>query len=443
MYGTSSRSTDNSAHWLISTQIEALALLLFIGYLIGLSWLLTRIQFLQDAGLTRPQLILLFLLKVAAGIFYGWIGIYYGRTAYMTDTWFFHANGLQEQSLLLENPRLFFSELFTDPYVDGRWKLLGTHDSYWNDLKANAFAKGLALLNMITGGFYHVNVLFYNFIGLFGCLAFFRVLTDRYPNQRLAIGIGVFLTPSVLFWTSGIHKEGILFTAVAMIVYATYFSFKYASWSFKRGLSLGIGLLLILIFRNHLLIALLPALLIWKILNGRTHRLGTYTLLLYGLFTVLFFASPYLSPKINLPQAVTTKQQEFLQLKGRSSLAVDSLVPTPLGFLKNLPQAIDLSLTRPHPGDVRHVLSMAAAIEVVGWALILLLWILYRDRSTPWPKQPVDYFLLGYSLSVMLLIGFSINNLGAIARYRSIAIIPLFVPLLAQIQWRKLLSSTT
>ena len=417
--------------------------LLFIGYLIGLSWLLTRIRFFQKSEISKSQLILLYLLKIAAGIFYGWIGIYYGRTAHMTDTWFYHVGGLQEQSLLLENPGRFFSELIIDPYEGGRWKLLGTHDSYWNDLKANALLKGLALLNMITGGHYNVNILFYNFFGLFGSIAFYRVLVDRFPAQKIAVALGTFLTPSVLFWTSGIHKEGILFTALGMIVYSVYFSFKESAWTLRRISALITGLILILIFRNHLLVALLPALLVWAILNKKGKQLALTTSMVYTAFIFLFFLSSHLDPRIDLPQAVATKQQEFLQLKGKSSVQVDTLRSTPIGFLANLPQAIDLSLTRPHLADVRHLLSLAAALEVIAWFLVFGIWLFYRDRNIAWPSKAIDYFFIGFSLSVTLLIGFSINNIGAIARYRSIVTIPLFVPLLAQINWRKFIGSSS
>lgn len=416
-----------------------MAPILFIGYLFGLSWLLTRLRLLNESGLSKTQLILLYLLKVTAGIFYGWIGIYYGRTAHMTDTWYYHVGGLHEQALLLENPRKFFAELFIDPYDSGHLKFFSTHNSYWNDLKANALMKGLGLLNLISGGYYNVNLLFYNFIGLFGSVAFYRVLTHRYPKQHLLVVIGVFGTPSVLFWTSGIHKEGILLLALGLIVYGTYFSFQQAHWSVNRTAACLLGLLLILIFRNHLLVALLPALLLWYILEKRKQHRAVTAGLVYATFIGLFFWSAHLNPRINLPQAVATKQLEFLQLKGHSSLSIDTLQPTPIGFLKNLPQALDLALTRPHLSNARHLLSLAAALEAIGWILLLLIFFIYRDRTSPWPAQPLDYFLLAFSLSVALLIGFSINNLGAIARYRSLFIIPLFTPLLVQINWRRLL----
>ncbi len=417
-----------------------MATILFIGYLIALSWGVTRLRFFRAAGLTQTQLILIFCLKVAAGIFYGWLGVYYASTGNMRDTWAFHTGGLEEEIILLNDPVRFLSELIHDPYEDGKWNLFQSDDSYWNDLKGNALIKALAILNLITGGYYFVNVLFYNFFGLIGLVCFYRVLTHRFHTQPIATALTIVLLPSVLFWTSGIHKEGILFTAIGLITYATYFSFQARCWSTKRIAAVLLSLLLILVFRNHLLLALLPALLLWALVQRFPNHKGWITMSLFSGCLLLFFLSPIITPRLNLPEAVAQKQQAFLKLKGgKSSLPVKPLEPTPMGFLKNLPQSLDLALTRPHFSNVRHLLSLAAYLEVIGWALLLLLWIRFRDKRQAWPREPVDYFLLAVSVAVILTIGFSINNLGAIVRYRSIVLTALITPLVASIDWKRIL----
>ncbi len=411
---------------------------LFIGYLIALSWLLTRLRFFKGAGLTKTQLILVYILKIAAGIFYGWLGIFYGTTANMTDTWFYHAGGLQEQQILLNDPAKFFGELVHDPYQNGRWKFLSTENSYWNDLKSNAITKSLAILNFLTGGYYMVNVLFYNLLGMVGLICYYRVLIDRYPTKKTAVGLGVILLPSVLFWTSGIHKEGLIFTALGAILYSVYFMLKQNKRSIRRLTMFLAGLQMILVFRNHLLLALLPALLLWYLLVRFQTNPFRLTLAMYAVFISLFFLSSFIDPRIDLPESVARKQQEFMKLKGKSSIEVDPLQPNAPGFLKNLPQTIDLAFTRPHPSNVRHLLSLAAFLEVIAWGGLLMLWLRFRDRNLTWGNQPIDFFLLAFSVSVMLLIGFSINNLGAIVRYRSVILLPLLLPLIAGIDWLRL-----
>ena len=51
-----------------------------------------------------------------AGIFYGWIGLYYGGLAQMLDTWGYHTSSIQEYHLLLNNPHEYFANLFKNPY---------------------------------------------------------------------------------------------------------------------------------------------------------------------------------------------------------------------------------------------------------------------------------------------------------------------------------------
>jgi hypothetical protein len=66
---------------------DRLYYLLFAGYLCLFAWLLTRLGFFQKSGLTNAQLVILFLLKVMAGIFMDG-SVSYGQYAYMYDTYY-------------------------------------------------------------------------------------------------------------------------------------------------------------------------------------------------------------------------------------------------------------------------------------------------------------------------------------------------------------------
>ena len=48
------------------------------------------------------------------------------------------------------------------------------------------------------------------------------------------------------------------------------------------------------------------------------------------------------------------------------------------------------------------------------------------------------YSPLFFSFSLLLAIGFSVNNLGAIVRYRSIVLPFVVVPMVALIDWKRL-----
>jgi hypothetical protein len=411
--------------------------LLFVVYLIFFAWLTTRVKFFSRSGLNDSQLIILFLLKVMASIFYGWIGLYYGNMAQMVDTWGFHNNGLQEYHLLRSNPHEYFTNLFRDPYGDGVSKFFDGADSYWNDLKGNVFIKILSIFNIFSDGHYYVNVIFYSFITLFGPIAIFRVMNDSFPGKKVSILMATFLVPSFLYWTSGLHKEGLIFTGVSLIIYSVYFGLKEKRMGFKRILSLGIGLLLLLVLRNFLIVIIIPAILAW-LLASRSKKYG---LVIFGgvyLFScILFFTARYINPKLDFPQAVVTKQKEFMLLpKGGSTIPIRELEPTAISFLKNTPQALNLSTIRPYPSDVRHILSLAAAIEVNLLLLMFILFLFWRRNGLR--SKNLIYFCIFFSFSLFLAIGFSVNNLGAVVRYRSVIFPLLVVPMAAMIDWKRI-----
>ncbi len=409
--------------------------LLFVVYLVLFAWVVTKVKFFTRSGLSQSQLVILFLLKVMAGIFYGWIGLYYGGLAQMWDTWSFHTSSIQEYNLLFHNPHEYFTNLFKDPYEGGVSKFFETTDSYWSDLKGNVFIKILSVFNIFSLGNYFINVVFYSFITLIGPIAIYRVMKDAFPGKKIAVLFATFLVPSFLYWTSGIHKEGLIFAGISMIIYCIYFGGKEKKFGFKRIVCLLTGLLLILTLRNFIIVLIIPAIVAWLLSNRRPKYSLAIFSSLYLLFVILFFSARYINPRFDFPQAVVNKQQEFINLAGGSSIPIRQLKPDAISFLINTPQAITLSAIRPYPSDVKHILSLAAAIEVIALLLMFALFLI-------WPKSGVRsknlvYFCTFFSMSVLLAIGFSVNNLGAIVRYRSIILPLLVIPMAAGIDWRR------
>ena len=412
--------------------------LLFVVYLVVFAWLVTRIPFFRKTDLSRPQLIIVFLLKVMAGIFYGWIGLYYGGLAQMQDTWTFHLNSIEETKLLYNHPREYFTNLFRDPYGDGVSKFFETTDSYWNDLKGNIFIKALSVFNIFSGGYYYVNVIFYSFLTVFGSVAIFRVMDDALPGKRLEIMLATFLLPSFIYWGSGLHKEGLIFTGIALVIYAMYFGMKEKRFTAGRILTIVLGLLVVLTLRNFLIVLLLPALFAWFLANQRPRRGLLIFSVLYVIFIIGFFTLRHIDPRLDFPQAVVNKQREFKQLQGGSTIPMKDLDPTAVSFLKNTPQAVNLSTIRPYPSDVKHILSLAAAIETDLFLLLFLCLLIWRTNSLSDRARNLLNFCLFFSFTFLMAIGFSVNNLGAIVRYRSVIMPLLVIPMIARIDWSRI-----
>lgn len=414
-------------------------LLLFAAYLVLFAWIVTKTKFFTASGLTTPQLVIIFLLKVMAGILYGWIGVYYGEMAQMVDTWHYHYESLQEYRLLKTDPQLFFSSIFHTTYSDGYFKFLASENSWWNDLKGTFFVKSLALLNLASFGNYYVNVILYSFLTMFGPIAIYRVMKDVFPNRNLPILLATFLVPSVLYWTSGLHKDGVIFLGLMFVIYHIYFGLKQNRFSFLRILSVLFGLLLVVALRNFLIIPILPSILAWILAS----KLKQKPILVFGavylVFIVLFFTAKFIHPRFNFPEEVVVRQDAFLKLGGGSAVAVTKLEPTFANFVINAPQAFTLSTIRPYPTDVRHLLSLAAATEI-NFLLVVFIAFLFWRRNGNGTNTNSSFllFCIFLSFSMLMMIGYTVNVLGAIVRYRSIVLSLLIIPIAAKIDWDKI-----
>ena len=412
--------------------------LLFIGYLVIFTWLVTKVKFFTKSGLSNPQLIILFLVKVLAGIFYGWMGLYYGNLAQMLDTWGYHQFGVAEYRLLTANPHEYFTNMFYTPYPNGFGKFFASTDSYWNDLKGNIFVKLLSVFDLFSFGKYYVNVIFYSFISMFGPIALFRVMSDVYPGKKLQVLLPAFFIPSFIYWTSGLHKEGLIFSGVSLIIYHLYFGWKEKRYPVKRWLGVFFGLLILFVLRNFLMFLVVPAIIAW-LLASRWPKFGFVVFTsVYLLFGVLFFTARYIDKRFDFPLAVVEKQQAFLRLQGGvSTIPIKELEPTFTSFAKNTPQAVTLSFLRPYPSDVHHLLSLVASVELNLMLLLFVLFLLFRKKNGPLSKN-IIYLCIFLSGTILLATGFSINNLGAIVRYRSIVIPLLMIPVIAGTDWQRI-----
>ncbi len=374
-----------------------------------------------------------------AGIFYGWVGIYYGNHAQMVDTWSYHYASIQEYKLLFENPSEYMVNLFHDPYSDGIFKFFGTEYSYWNDLKGNSFIKILSIFNIFSFGNYYTNVIFYSFITMFGPIAIYRVMSDVYPGKKWQMLVSIFLIPSFLYWTSGLHKEGVIFLGFSLVIFNFYLGLKKDKFSLANILFIVLGLLIVLVFRNFMIIILIPALIAWFFAFKFFKKPLTVFGICYIFFVIFFFTAKYITSSLDFPEVVVTKQKEFVSILGNSSVPMKKLEPNFTSFVINMPQTLSLSILRPYPSDVRHILSLAAATETDLLLLLFLIFLFFPNKRNNQNQSAIFiYFCLFLSFSVLITIGYSVNNIGAIVRYRSIILPLLLTPLFCRINWQRI-----
>lgn len=400
-----------------------------------LCWLLTRIRFVKNAELSSRVIISVFVLKVLAGIAGGWLL----HNNLHSDTWKYHSEALTEYQLLFSNPGEYFTNLFHSGYSHGHQGLFQTQNSYWNDLKDNLIIKLISVFDVFTGGNYYVNVVFYNFTIFFGLVGLFRVFRQVYKANKLLTAAVVFLLPSVLFYTSAIHKDGLVMALIGIVVFNCWQSLQ-GGFSFKRMVFILLSLVLLFFFRNFVVMALLPALAAWVISERKKLSPVKAFAVVYTVIFVLFLTVQYIIPQVNLQQYIVQKQTDFFALeKGNTTIPTDTLQATPGSFIRSAPQALQHGLLRPLVTDIKlSKMLLPLSLELILYEVIVLLFLFARKKSHSF-NHPFILLCISLGLSLCLIIGYTVPVIGAIVRYRAAFLPFILAPFILQIDWSRLL----
>lgn len=365
----------------------------------------------------------LFSVKILAGIAYFQ---FYSLPANKptSDTWKFYNKSLGETDVLLNDPVRFTKSLFISKYQT-TGGLFSDQQSYWNDVKDDVMVKLMAVFNVFTNKSYYSNIIFFNFLFFFGLIAFYRLMRSFFPDKNNLLLASVFLIPSFIFWCSGIHKDGLIFSILGVVLYSFNLILERKKL-LKAMLVILAGLAVMFLLRSYLVLALVPCLLLGLLVNRfPTRKLMIVTVCLV-LGIIFIFTAKYVHPKLNISAYIVEKQLQFKQLEGGSEVSTNNLQPTFISFLKSLPSALDVAFLRPYINE-KGLSSTIASVEVLFlWMIFLYCLLTARKISVP----PIVIVCWSFAFLVLIIIGYTVNFSGAVVRYRSLTLPLLITPVL-------------
>lgn len=406
--------------------------LIFIFYLFLFTFILCNTPFIKKTGLNKWWIIGLFAIKIFAGIVYGW---FYRQPAYFatSDTWHFFVLSKGETDWLLHDPLAFFKDIFMYGY-ERSGNLFVAENSYWNDLKSNVIIKLLAICNVLTLKNYYADIVLFNFIFFFGPVALYRIVNKLFDSNRLLLIAGVFLIPSFLFWCSGIHKDGLIFSCTAVIVFNFQQQLTEKKVLWRRVVVMLLLFVVLFALRNFMAFLLAGSLFVWLLCYLYPKQKGLLVGSIIVVALIAFFLSGKISASLDMPQYVIKKQSEFKQLSGASSIDVPVLENNMRSFITFLPTAFDIALFRPHVTEVKNISYIPAAAEIILFWIVVILSLFVRNKTKQTDDQSAFIiFCLFFSFSFLLLAGYTITFSGAIVRYKASVLPFLFVPIIQKI----------
>lgn len=387
---------------------------LVLGYTVLLSWVLYRFRWWSVPGIPRSWIIGGFLVKVSAAIAYGLIhAALYG----WSDTFNMFESGMDLVKLLPQHPDMYLRLVFgpSGTELPAAYQSIGDGLGFWQNGASFMMVRFHAVLGFISFGSYYVHAIWMAFFTWGALLALVRVFAKTliiWPRPLLVL---MLFLPTALFFTSGLHKEGFVLIAFALILSGLHSLFH--GWRWRSFLIMAIGWLLLWLVKEFYLAALIPAVatLLW------THRSSRSVPLKFAAVALVFWVGVFniyhVIPSFNLAANIESKQEEFMALQGSSNITVPDLQPTFGGVVRNVPSAMINVIVRPFTKDIDNLQLLIYALETWLVLLVILLALLF-PRSGIF-QNPWWWLLIVTSLAAFLVIGLIVPNLGAIARYRS------------------------
>jgi hypothetical protein len=123
--------------------------------------------------------------------------------------------------------------------------------------------------------------------------------------------IACFLLPSVVFWTSTVLKEGVLFLGIGLMLYHCQCGLR-RYYTLKNMLGLVLGATMLIFIKFYVFIAMLPALLanFW-IANSNHKRVVLKYSVVYVFFLTFLLTARFISPSLDFARVLKKNKPIF------------------------------------------------------------------------------------------------------------------------------------
>ncbi|OFX32323.1 MAG: hypothetical protein A2X08_03830 [Bacteroidetes bacterium GWA2_32_17] len=425
-------------------------IILCVTYTLFFIFLINKLKFFKIEGVSVKILSVLFIIKIASAFAITLIYTYYYKDNFESDIFKYFEDGKVIHSSIHNNPFDFLrlvSGIGADaPHLDQYYNLT----NYWfkendynllNDNRTIIRFNAIALI--FSFGYFNVHNIFMAFISFTGFTAIFKIFYNYFQEKRNLLIVSVYLIPSVLIWTSGVLKEGLVMFSLGFLLY--YFDKLLAckfQWKYVLGLIFTIFLLFISKF--YVLLAIIPGLFSIAAIKLFKNKFAFYIFTsVHVLIFVIFFFFQVVFSHYNLTEIVSKKQHDFINMIDKinsvgSQIDIPALKPSLLSFVKNTPNALVNSFFRPHIFEIKSFMYIVPAIENLLIIIMFLLMIFfYKKISTDnflW-----IWFCISFVLILFVLCGLTTPVLGALVRYKVPAIPFLFIIFITFIDLKKII----
>jgi hypothetical protein len=406
-----------------------LEFLLALTYAVLFIFIIHRWKFFKNEGISPFSISLIFFLKLlfGAGLWLIYTEYYPYRQTSDSLRYFDDAAVLYES--FKANP-IHYLQILTginaeaeelSHYYQDTFNWYKPYDyGLYNDNRT--VIRAILLFFPFSLGYYAPQIVFFCFISLIGLMGIFKSAYPFLKQKKQELAFAVFLLPSMLFWSSGVLKEGILILGFGLFTYYLFNllivsppKWKYIVWAL-------LTFILLILVKGYVLLAIIPAgasLLVLKFTGNKYSGwkfLATHALILIGAINLY-----RINPNLDVLYYLHQKQGDFInvaeQFPTGSYIKTQRFEAHWSSLITNGPEAIANALFRPTIFEAHSFMMGVAAME--NFMILLICGILFMHFKRPKEEQlPLLWFSVFFTISLAAIIGFVTPVLGAVVRYK-------------------------
>jgi len=314
-----------------------------------------------------------------------------------------------------------------------------TTQIYWYGAKSPEYIISVigALLGLFTMTTYLPTAVLFAALSFIGIWKMAVVFTKLYPRLTKQMAFAILFIPSVVFWGSGFMKDTITLTAIGWVTHFFYNIFYENKKIVLNSLLAVFVLYIIFIIKSYILMAFLPAALLWGVglLSYRIKdtrliifvRYFLYATAIVGLVLVggrleTEMFGEYNVESLGYKSFVTRDYLYRISMEqDGSGYKLGDFDPTLMGMLEQAPAGVNVTLFRPYLWEARKPIVMVSALESLLYLIFTVVAIVRNNPIRLIQRVLADetlQFCLIFTLVFAMAVGISTSNFGSLVRYK-------------------------
>jgi hypothetical protein len=307
---------------------------------------------------------------------------------------------------------------------------------WYDDPGSYAVCSITAFLSFFTLGTYLPAAVLFAAISFTGVWALFRTFAALYKHLTGPIAIATLFIPSTFIWGSGIFKDTICLFGLGWLTYSVFrILIKY---DFRpSNLLLGaLSVLLVAKIKIYILLAFLPAVLLWILFLYTNKIKNTGSRIFLRLVSVIVLAGGamiamqslgeealgrYSLDNLEATAATTRNWISYSSGDEGSGYSLGEFDGSFTGMLSKFPLAVNVTLFRPYLWEANKVIVFLSAMEAFLF-LFLTIKLLFSVGLVKIYKtiinEPTIQFCLIFALIFAFAVGITTYNFGSLSRYK-------------------------